>query len=56
MIIKEEIQELDKRKKELYLHVDIQQKKIKIKELEHLSQQNNFWGNPKKAKNVLKQF
>ena len=56
MISKEDIQEIDKRKQELYIHINIKQKKYEIQDLEDLSQKNKFWEDPKKAKNILKQL
>jgi peptide chain release factor 2 len=52
----EEIKILNKRKHELYEFADIRNKEYKSKELENLSQANDFWNDPKKAEITLKEL
>jgi peptide chain release factor 2 len=56
MVIQEEIKTLTLRKNELYKFINIKDKQKEAEGLESESQQNNFWDNPKKAEQILKQL
>ena len=56
MISEEQIKALNTRKDELYKFINIKVKQTEAEKLEVLSQQNDFWNNPKEAQIILKQL
>ena len=56
MIGQEQIKSLSTRKDELYKFINIAEKKKEANTLSSLSQENNFWDNPKKAQIILKKL
>lgn len=56
MISEEQVKALNTRKDELYKFINIKIKQTEAEKLEVLSQQNDFWDNPKEAQILLKQL
>ena len=56
MVGQEQIKSLSKRKEELYKFINIAEKQKKANTLTALSQESNFWDNPKKAQIILKKL
>ena len=56
MVSEEQIKALNTRKDELYTFINIKVKETEADKLEVLSQQNDFWNNPKEAQIILKQL
>jgi len=56
MVSEEQIKALNTRKDELYKFINIKVKQTEAEKLEVLSQQNDFWNNPKEAQILLKQL
>lgn len=52
----EQIKELKERVDALFSYLKIEEKKEKIKELENITLQPNFWDNPEEAQSILKQI
>ena len=56
MVGQEQIKSLSTRKDELYKFINISEKQKKANTLTALSQESNFWDNPKKAQIILKKL
>ena len=56
MVNEEQIKALEKRKDELYKFININTKQKEADKLKALSQQNDFWNNPKEAQTILKKL
>ena len=56
MVNEEQIKALEKRKDELYKFININTKQKEADKLKVLSQQNDFWNNPKEAQTILKKL
>lgn len=54
--VSEEISSLKKRLLEIYQRLDIDAKKVKIKEIEKQSRQRDFWQNPEKAAQAMQEL